>query len=237
MRIALGITLAVLWTGSAAAERSEDPSRLAPGPDELVTSLERAELLLDEAAVIGQAASRLQNAFGQDRVLTTKVACNQTKTMSYGARAQVYGQAHRDQVQTASAEVDRLERLAAAPTVAPSMDPELTARVEAARARVDAAIRDVRVQAAWHERYILPRILQCRPPLLPAAGVTGWQAPGTAEPVAIVGTRGGVICPMAVPANGKVVIAWEGEACWDRDADCYCSPKPVLPGAVLGEDL
>ena len=235
---ALGwIALAALLA-NAGAEPVEVPAQLAPGPDALLASLERAEQLLEESRAIGHATTRLQNAFGADRASGT-VTCTMQATLSYGARAQVFGQAHRDRVQSASAEVDRLERLAAAPTVAPVVDAQLSARVSSARDRVDAEVRSVRVHAAWHERYILPRLLECRPPLRPAVGLAPWspfEADGE-QPVAVVGTRGGVICPSGARANGQVVVLEDSAACWDRDDRCYCRPEPVLDGAVLGESL
>jgi hypothetical protein len=69
--------------------------------------------------------------------------------------------------------------------------------------------------------------------LEPAPGIPspGVPAAGERPGIAVVGLGGGSICPLGLPAHGRVVVI-DGPACVSR-AGCACEPVPVHPGAVL----
>ncbi len=213
-----------------------DPvARLAPGPAELTESLRATELRARRAEAIETASSRLQNAWGE-RLATGQVGarpCDAPLDRSLLVRTAVFGPALRDATQAARAARDRLVEIAAAPTVAPLLDPETRAELDAATDRVRRLEAAYVESLAWQSTYVrLTRACGDAPE--PAAGLAdpNLQQAAAHGPVAVIGV-GGVLCPGAAPADGRVHLV-AGEACVQAAPPCACTPSPVLPGAVLG---
>lgn len=203
--------------------------QIAPGPDELRASINVGvdRLLLAEA--IGSAVERLHNrVVDLSRALGPKL-CEDPEAAGVLSRADLFARAHRDAAQDLRAQSDRIARIAASPGLAAVVADE---RLAAELANLDARARhQARVHlemAAWHRRYVAPKRAKCPSPVAPAPGLGA-----TAAIVAIAGVGGGTLCPMNVPADGRVVIARGGTACYGVRA-CDCLPLPVAAGAVLG---
>lgn len=209
---------------------------IAPGPFELSATLVELERRVHRAEVVGEAAERLQNQWGLARATGQATPCEAGPAASaLAARILVFGPAWRDDVQAARAEAERLAYLVVAPTVVPLLDPDTRSRVDRAVERTEHEVSSYSAFAAWHQRYFLPSARGCELRIGPAAGIPN-GAPAAPEElgsaVAIVAIGGGVVCPVGLPADGRVAVLPGPVACMGGD-DCACDPLPVDPGAVL----
>lgn len=221
-----------------AAERVVAPSLLAPGPQDLVETAARAERLVGEAEATGTAVARLQNRLGELFASGAKAEkCEESAgVLSLALRAEILAVHHRDTVQSARTQSERLRRLLEAPTVMPLISEQRRGDLENLRRRAELQVKHHLEMAAWQRRHASKLLERCKPALLAAPGVATAAPRGAAEgsrATALLGVGAGFLCPMGVPANRGVVIAPDGYACYGA-AECTCTPAAVLPGAVLG---
>lgn len=211
-----------------------DPSRLAPSPSALDTAVAELDSRLVEAEALAEATARLQNAFVEAGAVAHK-ACAVPADAALVARAAAFGAAWGSAAQAARASADRLRPMLEAPTIAPLLEPAARSRVDALLARVDADTRLYLEASAWHARIMAPAVARCRTPLSPAPGLdrTEPDRARAAPAVALAAVGGGRLCPMDLPADGRIVVAPTGRACLGAEG-CGCEPVAVLPGAVLG---
>jgi hypothetical protein len=223
----------VWWVMAALAS---DAGWIAPGPAELRASLQTLEGRLVEAEAVGRAAERLQNAWGTALAAGVRAPCAADPTAhAVAARVVAFGNAWRDAAQRARAEDERLAGWVASETVAPLLDAETGARVTSARARVQAQADAWMEFVGWQDRYFRPTATGCAEALSAAPGIALALPVAPDEgalPVAIIGLGGGTVCPVGLPADGRVVLLPTAVACMG-DAGCGCAPVPVAPGAVL----
>ncbi len=212
---------------------------LAPSAVDFDRALAETTSAHDEAAAIGAALSRVQNALGQRWATTsTKTHAPIEEPLAELALEPVLLRDHRDAIQSLRAASERLERISEAPTVAPIVFGARSDRVKRLLAATRTLVRTHIEMAAWHGRFVAPRWLRLKSPPELRAG-PGWPAlaPLAADDqkpkVAVVGIGGGTICPDGVPANGTTVVLRNEAACYGG-RDCTCIARPVFPGAVLG---
>ncbi len=200
--------------------------QVAPTATEAEAQQRVAGEALARAKAIGQGALLIQNALGDERARSKRLAvCSEPEVTSLVARMRAFGAAWRDAVQLARVEVARAQDMAARAGRSAVELVEL----------VDQETRRAAEADAWHRRYIESAFEECGPELEPTAGidVPGVTAGGEARlGVAVIGLGGGSICPDYLPADGRVVVLTGREACVSRSA-CACEPEPVSPGAVL----
>lgn len=211
---------------------------IAPGPTELDEAVAEMHARVDRMDAVGDALARVQNAWGERMATGTPTdPCTDPAAASLAARSRVLGDAWRDGVQSSRAQLDRLERLWAAPTVVPLLDDADHDTADAFRATVDRHVRSWSEAAAWQSRIVEPAVRKCPDlALVPVEGLPYAGAPARRDDpvrVAVIAVGGGLICPAALPADGRVVVTG-GTACWDAGDACSCALEPVLPAAVLG---
>lgn len=212
------------------------PAALAPGPQELRDAGQAMEQRLDAADAIGVALSRVHGRWAERELAAPRAdPCADPDAVSLAARARALGRGYRDAVQSARVGLERLERLWAAPTIVPLLDPNARDAATVVRDRVARHVESYLEAASWQGLYVEPRVRACAVTLTPVAGLS-WAGPTATDEelgsVAIIGIGGGTVCPTQDPADGRVVVV-NGAACYG-DAGCRCAPEPVLPGAVLG---
>lgn len=129
---------------------------LAPTLPDLDASLDQSERLLDE---VGEAEHRL--AAAQAAWLEAgceRAACARPVAIDVAAGARGAGQALRDRLQSARAELVRAERIAAFAPLRPLVDPARLTRLDALRDRVDRALRAYLARSAWAAAWIEPAL-------------------------------------------------------------------------------
>ena len=160
---------------------------------------------LAEAAAVAEALGRVQNAWTGHTLRSGVPACAHGEARTLVTRSRLLG-----------AELHR--RLV--PLVADhAEDP-----------RVDALVGQYLAGVAFQARVIEVHGGDCAAPLAPSPGV-GPQ-PEADRPVAILALMG-VICPGLEPGDGGVMVV-DGPVCATPFGSCDCSPRPVLPGEVVG---
>lgn len=214
---------------------ADDATLLAPTPADLAEGSRLLERRLAEAEALGEAVARLQNAWVSGGAVSRK-GCTATDDLSLAARQLAFGAAWRDAAQAARAQLDRVLHMAASPTVAPLIDALDNERVGSLQAKVAQSTALYAEASAWQARVVGPAVVRCALALVPAAGLSQdeLRAAGEARPaVAVSAVGGGRLCPLDVPADGRVVVLLDGRACYGAST-CGCAPAPVLPGEVLG---
>jgi hypothetical protein len=209
---------------------------LAPGPRELALGEAELHARLQRADAISAALARLQNRIGEAYASGQAFRpCTVPGDASLVARTRVFGAAARDAVQSARAELDRMDVVWDAPTVVPLLDDADLSRASADRAHVVRLERAYLEAAAWQEQHVERRV-DCHVEVVPVPGLS-YDGPVASDdpvlPVPIYAFGGGTVCPVGEPADGRVVLT-DGRACIAEVA-CECSPVRVLPGAVLGQ--
>ena len=213
------------------------PSLLAPGPQDLAAALSTTQKLLGDAEVVGIATARLQNRLAELLAAGAK-DCAPPELLSLTARANIFVTHHRDATQSARAQDKRLTRLLAATTIEPLLDPATLRQIDVLHQRLQRQIQLFFQLRSWHGQYVTPLLRACKPALVTTEGLAD-PAPRPANEirseVAVIGIRGGMVCPVGVRADDDVVVIADGQACYSAaEGDCYCKPGVVLPGAVLG---
>jgi Tfp pilus assembly protein PilF len=217
-------------------------TRFAPAYGDFVAAEQEVRAAARAAEAVFEATARAQNRWAERRPLGAAPRggapasapgdpCADAPTL---ARATVLGGALRDAVQGLRAAVGRLTRLAQSETLRPIL-------LASDRRAVDAAVERARGLAvryvellAWHHAELAPIVRRCAPTLAPMPGMPGGpRLDDDAGAVAVLGVGGGLVCPAAAPADGRVVVVDDGRACWALDR-CTCTPGTVAPGEVLG---
>lgn len=210
---------------------------VAPGPAELRAGTTAMEDRLATADALAEATGRLHGTWGEMLARGAKPdPCADPSVGSLVARSRVFGQAYRDAVQDARAELDRLGRIEAAPTVEPLLDEADRTAFAGYRVRVEHNVSVWLEMAAWQRRFIEPAATKCAPVLAKTDGVAYFGAivAGTEQrAVAVAAIGGSFVCPVGLPADGRVVVLPTGEGCLSADASCGCTPAPQLPAAVM----
>jgi hypothetical protein len=208
---------------------------LAPGPQELDAATVEMDARVRRMEAIGTALGRVQNAWGEELAAGEKPhPCDDADDASLVARSRAFGAAYRDAVQSARAQLQRLDRILAAPTILPLLDTRQTAYADGIRALVDQHVRIALESESWQSAHVDPTVKGCPIALDPVNGIAYTGAPSTAHgaAVAIIGVGGGLVCPQAVPADGRVVVT-DGVACLGA-SDCSCEPQRVEVATVIG---
>ena len=220
----------------ASPATADDPARLlAPDRGEVLASSAELELRLQRAEAVHRALARLQNRLMDLAGPTAPLRCSDPQVGSLVLRTRAFGAAHRDATQNARAQADRVQRMLSSPSAGPLLEPRFVAGAEAQLDRAAAQVELHRVAARRQAVHVEGRRLRGPCP------ATSWASPGLPEPlpgeaargVAVIGFEGGTVCPGAHPADGRVVVVPEGLACLADDEGCSCTPRKVLPGAVL----
>jgi hypothetical protein len=214
-------------------------AELAPGAPELIEAQSELGIRLRAARSVGQAVLRLQGAWTQVPVdANTKKTCAQADRIELGWRIERFGAAWREAVQAARAQSALLAELSKEPTLLPLLNASRSQEITELIADVERESVIFLEASAWEAQYIRPLIAQCpyqEARLMP--GMDSEQLLAADEdslPVAILALGSGYICPGGQRADGAVVLARSGRACWSVTPDCSCEIRPVLPGAVLG---
>lgn len=223
-----------------AAALAADPAALAPTPADLTAAVAALELRLAEAEAVGEAAARVQNRWIEDPAVTgarpTRAPCKEPADAALAANAGAWTSAYRDATQSARAALDRVEPMWTAPTVRPLLGEEDRSRAAELRAAVERHTATWLELAAWHDRVIAPTVRRCPALPSPAPGVPRAEIPAEDDlspGVAVIALGGGLLCPGAVPADGRAVVLADGLACVAATT-CDCVPAAQSPGAVLG---
>jgi hypothetical protein len=203
---------------------------LAPDVQQYEARVRELESKLVRAEAIHVALSRVQNQIAE-RLKAGVGPCVDAAGQSLVARTRVLGPALRDGAQAARAEHARVRALRDSPTVAPLLGAPEQSRLDALTERVKAASRRYLVALEWNRRFI-PDEEKCAAAVQPAPGLSAPDGATARGPVAVIGVGGGRICPWQMRAEGVVVLD-RPEACYAHQ-ECACTPKPVLPGAVIG---
>lgn len=210
---------------------------MAPGPVELREANAAMDARLLESRALGAAVSRIQSRWAERALRgASKLGCDDAEARSLAARSRALGAAWRDAVQSARVQLDRLETLWITPTVTPLLDLDDLRRADTIRADVADATRRLGEASAWQNRVVDPAMRGCAVAIEPAEGLAA-PSPVAADevgaPVAIFALGGGLVCPIGVPADGRVVVVPDGQACLGT-RDCFtCTPEDLLPATVL----
>lgn len=215
------------------------PADLAPGAPQLSEAQARLSRLLLNAQAVEVSVLRLQTAW--TGFPKPAMPCGNDARLEVGWRIERFGAAWREAVQAAEAQARRLRSVRGQPTVAPLIDAAWAQALDGLMA--DTAAQDLAfLQAsAWQAAYVRPVLAAC--PVVEASVQWGIPALRAAVedapdlPVAVLGIGEGFICPERVRAEGGVVLASSGRACWATTMACDCEATPVEPGAVLGPEM
>jgi hypothetical protein len=211
---------------------------VAPGPAELRDANTAMDARLLETRALASAVSRIQGRWAERALRgAPPLRCDDAEARSLTARSRALGAAWRDAVQSARVQLDRLETLWTAPTVAPLLAEADLHHADELRADVILATRRLAEAQAWQNRVVDPAMKGCAVAIEPAEGLPPTSPVAADEvgaPVAIFALGGGLVCPVGAPADGRVVVVPDGQACLGT-ADCFsCTPVDMLPAAVLG---
>lgn len=254
---------AALWVGRPAA----NPADLAPAAPELQEAEQRLRNLLVTTTALEAATTRLQVAWAlpprtppekpppttdrrgrpldpsREWTALTKLRptpadpCEDLDHVSLGWRIERFGAAWREAAQATRAAAARVQRVRAAPMVAPLLDGGWAGRLDGVLGEADRRVGAWREASEWQARYVRPLIQACPVPELEAApGVVSdtLLAEGDEAPLVAVLARGdGHVCPGGARADDAVVLLAGDRACWSATLPCNCAPEPVAPGAVL----
>jgi hypothetical protein len=210
---------------------------LAPGPKELERAMTSMYEDMARTDAIGTALGGIHGGFAERLVAKqTPLPCEEREAGLLVARARALGATYRDAVQSRRADLARLERLWASPTVAPLLDDDDLSAAADLRLQVHRHTLAWLEMSAWQARHVEPLARRCAPELSVTAGV-GYAGPvavgETTEWTAVFGVGGGFVCPGAHPADGQVVLLPGSLACYGT-SECTCTLVPVLPAAVIG---
>ena len=173
MLTAIGLTTAIYG-------QVVDPGLIAPSWTEYIDALGVLEARSDDAEVVATALFRVQNEIGRRMPgLGSKPPCDADGLASLRRAPRSSASTLRDRLQAARAQARRVDRLAAAPTVAPLVDGRTGRRRVIVTDRVAAATDMYLEASAWHDRHVSDFIRRCDPPLAVAAGLA---VPGSSEP-------------------------------------------------------
>ncbi len=236
---ALAAVLSTLGLTAVVYGQVVEPVVIAPTWTEYVDALGVLEARSADADAVATALFRVQNEIGRRRPSSrNRPPCDDEGLASLAPRAEVLGVALRDRLQAARAQARRVDRLAAAPTVAPLVDGRTGHRRAVVTDRVTSSTDMYLEAVAWHEGQVADFIRRCNPPLALAEGLAV-PGPSGLDPnpdgerprVAVIALQGGRICPAGAVTSGVAIT--DGQACYG-DEDCSCEPAVVLPAAVLG---
>lgn len=160
---------------------------------------------LADVHAIAEALGRVQNAWAAHTILSGVPPCEHGEARTLVTRARMLG-------------AELHSRLVPLMATYPD-DPE-----------VDALVGRYLAGVAFQEKVVEPRGGACAAPSSPAPGV-GPQPPPS-QPVAIIALMG-VVCPGLEPGDGSVMVV-RGPVCSTPFGSCDCTPRPVLPGEVVG---
>lgn len=146
---------AVLWLGLGLAA---DDTLLAPTLADFDRSLARAERLIESSSEEGVRLGLAQSAWIEVGCLTGP--CDVARAATVAAQVQEAGHRDRDLIQGARAELSRLRRISVEQTVAPLVDANRRARMEAAQGRASVAANTWAVRVTWYERFISPWVVR-----------------------------------------------------------------------------
>jgi hypothetical protein len=221
------VVVIAVWLAVA---RAGPEALLAPGPEELATADAELEQRLVIAEAVGRAVARLQSAWISG---AGPKGCDDPEGAALTVRLRHFGSAWHDSVQRVRVQADRVARLVVAPTLVPIVDAERRGQIDARMARADVQEQAWLELVGWATRVRLPT---CDVPLVPTPGLDRPTIAARGEfalPAAITAVGGGVLCPLAIPADGTVAVV-DGPVCWTDAASCDCVPDHVSTGAVLG---
>ena len=225
----MSLLLALLIAVALAEPSAEEAALLAPRLDDLTARLAAAEGHLAAAAAYGRALGRVHNTMAA----AGHLRCSDELAPTLAWRAEVLGQAWRDALQSARADLARLERMRAAPTIAPLLDDALREQVNAVSADLSAEVVAWQSAAGWQSRHVLPWYTRC-PWTAPAPRPGLPSAMPEAEGlVAIITVGEGTVCPGATPAGGAAALPSAAVCVVPAGAPCDCAPRAVLPAAVV----
>jgi hypothetical protein len=222
----LGVLLLTSLAASAEDGRLDPIALAAPGPVELDQALGELEARLARADHARTALVRMHNQLGE-AFARAPVECGDA-AVGYAARTPALGRGYRERVQSARAQVSRVDAIVVAPTVATLASGPWATRVDAARERVRSHEATYAEALAWQERWVLPLLEECDPPLTAGDGI----GPPTPGGVAVLVRGRGFACPSGRQVDGFAVLD-DTVACVDATMRCGCAPARVLPGAVL----
>jgi hypothetical protein len=203
---------------------------LAPDVQQYETRLRLLEEKLVRAEAIHVALSRAQNQIAE-RLRSGIAPCADAAGQNLVARTRALGPALRNATQSARAEHARVRALRESKTVSPLLGEPEQSKLDGLTERVKVATRRYLVALEWSRRFI-PAETRCLATLKTGPGLPAPDGAPSRGPVAVIGTGSGQICPGQLPAEGVVVLE-RPEAC-HADQVCACTPRPVLPGAVIG---
>lgn len=219
----MALTALLLWASTALA---------TPSLSDLMTALDRQEVLLSDAIELRAAVTRVENEVGGKlRLGIERCEAHESALM----RLAVLGPAWRDAVQSARVQQARVDRLVVAPSVAPLLEQTGTTRAATYAEQVRAEAHQYRLSNEWLARDVRGRLRRCEPALVvgspPFAGETTAWVVGWTGTVCTADGAGGLRAvrlnePRAVRVNPPV-------ACWSEGA-CDCTPETVATGAALG---
>ena len=229
--------IALFLTGCFSAHA--DPAALAPGAPELLSAQATLADRLRTAQSVSEAVLALQTAW--TRLTPGKTACESTPRLELAWRIEHFGAAWREATQAAIAQSSRVQQLQQAPTVSPLITPDRQAELSELYRAIEKEKVVFLEASAWQSRYVRPVLTACPAwELTPTGGVESGKTITRDEdvlPVAVLALGDGYVCPGGQRAEGAVVLARSGRACWSETAGCNCEVVPVLPGAVLGPVL
>lgn len=215
------------------------PADLAPGAPQLSEAQARVAHLLVNAQAVGVSVLRLQTAWTGFAKPATP--CGNDARLEVGWRIERFGAAWRESVQATLAQARRLDSVRRQPTVSPLIDAAWATTLDGLMADTAAQELAFLQASAWQAAYVRPVLAAC--PVveasvqwgIPALHVAVENAPEL--PVAVLGIGDGFICPERLRAEGGVVLASSGRACWATTVACDCEALPVDPGAILGPEM
>jgi hypothetical protein len=216
-----------LWVAVA---RAGPEALLAPGPEELATADAELEARLVAAEAVGRAVARLQSVWITG---AGPKGCADPEGAALTVRLRHFADAWHDTVQRVRVQADRVARLVAAPTLVPIVDAERRAQIDGRMARADVQEQAWLELVGWAARVRMP---ECAVALTTAPGVDRPTIAARGElslPAAVTAIGGGLLCPLAIPADGAVAVV-DGPVCWSPGERCDCTPDHVETGAVLG---
>lgn len=186
---------------------------------------------LAETTAVLEAIARLHNEW------TTHVPpggaadlCAKPTVAALGLQAGAFLRATPPLLNRLSTRLERHVATTTAATVAPLLHPEAGAELAATEAKVSKLRARLDEAHAWQALHVAPHLRGCAAPAgeLPGVG----RDPYTVGPVAVLVAGGGYVCPLGVPADGRVVTV-DGPICLAPTSACACAPEPVTPGSIV----
>lgn len=232
--IALG---SARWAGAqpvpspAPSQQPPVAELVAPSLDGFLGGLRAAEGWVEDGEAQLVTLARVQNHWATDSGLAW--GCG-GEADHWARIAHLLGTAAREALQSARAEVDRLEQKAASDTLAPLLREAHRERLAALQASLGRTTALYHTAFDWQTRLMQPRTRRCTASLLPHDGLPAPVPLSEPLRVAVVALPGWLCTAdreLYVEAPAVVVVG--GAACWQPD-ECDCAPQPILAAQVLG---